>query len=127
LSSWVLDASALLALLHQEPGSTRVAAVLADAVMCSVNFSEVVAKLADQGKSVAEIRLYLDALGIVILPFDAALAYRAGCLRPLTRTIGLSFGDRACLALAESLDMPALTCDRAWGRLNLNIQVQLIR
>jgi ribonuclease VapC len=95
--------------------------------MSSVNLSEVVAKFADEGRSEPEIRMYLDILGLVIVPFDAALAYRAGCLRPLTKPVGLSFGDRACLALAESLGVPALTCDRAWTGLNLQIQVQLIR
>jgi ribonuclease VapC len=60
------------------------------------------------------------------VPFDAEMAYRAGCLRSLTKSAGLSFGDRACLALADSLDVPALTSDRAWASLNLNIRVQLI-
>jgi ribonuclease VapC len=127
VSSWVLDASAVLALLNRELGSDRVAMALPDAVICSVNLSEVVAKLADQGRPEIEIRLYLDSLGLVIVPFDAVLAYRAGCLRPLTRKFGLSFGDRACLVLAESLGVPALTCDRAWASLDLGIQVQLIR
>ncbi len=127
MRSWVLDASALLAMLNREPGSERVAAALADSVMSSVNLSEVVAKLADQGRAEAEIRSYLDALGIVIVPFDMELAYRSGCLRSSTKSAGLSFGDRACLALVESLNVPALTCDRAWTTLNLNIQIELIR
>jgi ribonuclease VapC len=127
VSSWVLDASALLALLNREPGSEQVVAALPDSVMSSVNLSEVVAKLADQGRPESEIRFYLDALGLVIVPFDAEMAYRAGCLRSLTKSAGLSFGDPACLALADSLDVPALTSDRAWASLNLNIQVQLIR
>ena len=127
MSSWVLDASALLAMLNSEPGSERVAAALADSVMSSVNLSEVVAKFVDQGRAEAEIRSYLNALGIVIVPFDMELAYRSGCLRSLTKSAGLSFGDRACLALAESLNVPALTCDRSWATLSLNIQVQLIR
>jgi len=123
----ILDASALLALLNSEPGSEVVAALLPDAVISSINFSEVVAKLADEGRPETEIRLYLDALGLLIVEFDTELAYRAGLLRPLTRTIGLSFGDRACLALAESLNIPALTSDRAWASLNLTVQVECIR
>jgi ribonuclease VapC len=67
VSSWVLDASALLALLHSEPGSERVAAALPDAEIASVNFSEVVAKLANEGQDKSEIRPYLDALGLVIV------------------------------------------------------------
>ena len=127
MSSWVLDASALLALLNRELGSEKVVAALPDAVMSSVNLSEVVAKLVDQGRAETEIRSYLDALGLVIVPFDAEMAYRSGGLRSVTKSAGLSFGDRACLALAASLDVPALTSDRAWASLNLNVKVELIR
>ncbi|MGG6270606.1 type II toxin-antitoxin system VapC family toxin [Leptolyngbya sp. AN03gr2] len=127
MSSWVLDASALLALLNGESGSERVAEVLPEAAIASVNFSEVVAKLADEGRDEAEIRSYLDLLGLEIVEFDAELAYRTGFLRPLTRSLGLSLGDRACLALASFLQVPALTCDRAWTSLNLEISVELIR
>jgi ribonuclease VapC len=127
VSSYVLDASALLALLNNEPGSARVMAILPDAVILSVNFSEVVAKLARDGRSAAEIRFYLDALGLVVVDFDRALAYEAGLLLPLTKAGGLSLGDRACLALAASFGVPALTCDRVWATLNLGIQVELLR
>jgi ribonuclease VapC len=127
VSSWVLDASALLALLNREPGSDRVMAALPDAVMLSINFSEVVAKLAKEGREASEIRFYLDSLGLEIVDFNQPLAYRTGFLLPLTKTIGLSLGDQACLALAESLGVPALTSDRAWATLNLGIQVELIR
>ncbi len=135
MSSYVLDASALLALLNNEPGSARVMAVLPDAVILSVNFSEVVAKLARDGRSAAEIRFYLDALGLTVVDFDRALAYETGFLLPLTKAGGLSLGDRACLALAASLGVPALTCDdlrsvvdhRVWATLNLGVQVELLR
>ena len=127
MSSKVLDASALLALLNSEPGSEVVAAMLPEAIMSSVNFSEVVAKLADEGRPELEIRSYLDALGLLIVEFDTELAYRAGLLRPLTRATGLSLGDRACLALAESMNVPVVTSDRAWVGLSLSVQVELIR
>ncbi|BAU12267.1 PilT protein-like protein [Leptolyngbya sp. NIES-3755] len=127
MSSWVLDASALLALLNSEPGSERVAEVLPDAAIASVNFSEVVAKLADEGRDESEIRAYLDLLGLEIVEFDTELAYRTGFLRPLTRSLGLSLGDRACLALASFLAVPALTCDRAWTSLDIGVTVELIR
>ena len=127
MSSWVLDASALLALLNREPGSDRVMTALPDAVMSSINFSEMVAKLTKEGREASEIQFYLDSLGLEIVDFNQSLAYRTGFLLPLTKTIGLSLGDRACLALAESLGIPALTSDRAWATLNLGIQVELIR
>ena len=125
MGSRVLDASALLALLNSEPGSEVVAALLPEAVMSSVNFSEVVAKLADERRPELEIRSYLGALGLLIVEFDTELAYWAGLLRPLTKATGLSLGDRACLALAESMNVPVVTSDRAWA--SLSVKVELIR
>ena len=86
MSSWVLDASALLALLNREPGSEKVVAAFPDAVISSVNLSEVVAKLVDQGRAETEIRSYLDALGLVIVPFDVEMSYRSGGLRSGTKS-----------------------------------------
>jgi ribonuclease VapC len=127
VSSSVLDASALLALLQSEPGHEIVASALTEAVISSINLSEVIAKFADAGRLEQEIRVYLTPLGLNIVPFSSELAYATGMLRPLTRSLGLSFGDRACIALAQSLQQPILTSDRAWTSLNLSVPVQLIR
>lgn len=114
----VLDASALLALLNDEPGAEHVAeAVVAGALISAVNLSEVAAKLSDYGLSAAEIREALGSLDLEIVPFGEALALGAGLLRAATRASGLSLGDRACLALAASLGLPALTADRHWAGL----------
>jgi len=124
----VLDASALLALLNQEYGSEQIAEVIADgAAISAVNFSEVVAKLSHAGMTEAAIHEALDSLGLEIVEFDIGLAYQTGFLRPLTRRAGLSLGDRACLALAQHLNLPALTTDRAWENLSLDIAIQVIR
>lgn len=128
MSSAVLDASALLALVLNEPGRSVVAAaVSAGAVIGTVNLSEVVAKLHENGATEAAIHLALDPLAIAIAHFDTDLAYAAGFLRPATRAAGLSFGDRACLALAQSLALPALTADRSWASLSLGITITVIR
>lgn len=128
MQNHVLDASALLALLNQEPGSERVASCIANgAVISTVNFSEVVAKLSDAGVPEEVIREALSVLGIAIVDFDTPLSYEAGLLRPLTRQAGLSLGDRACLALARRFELPAVTTDKAWGTLSLGVVVQLIR
>lgn len=119
--------AAILALLNNEPGSTQVTNVLTEAVISSVNLSEVVARLADSGMSKTEVREVISTLGLDIIHFDTEMAYRAGMLRPLTRQAGLSFGDRACLALGESLGLPVLTTDRTWADLELEINVQVIR
>jgi len=90
----------------------------------AVNLSEVVAKLADHGVPLGEIRQAL-TLGLEVVPFTEELAYAAGELRPLTRDRGLSLGDRACLALAKTLKRPVLTADRGWASLDLGVEVRL--
>ena len=112
-----LDASALLALLQQEPGADVVAALLSRCLISAVNLSEVVAKLTDHGMPAEDIRAALDGLPLDVRPFDPEAAYAAGALRRVTRGDGLSFGDRACLALANQLGLEAVTADRAWSRL----------
>jgi PIN domain nuclease of toxin-antitoxin system len=113
----VLDASALLALLQDEPGAELVADLLPGGIISAVNLSEVVAKLTDRGMPGEAARAALEGLPIVVHPFDRESAYQAGALRPTTRTVGLSLGDRACLALAIHLDATAVTADRAWASL----------
>jgi PIN domain nuclease of toxin-antitoxin system len=114
----VLDASALLTLLQGEPGADAVADLLPDSIMSAVNLSEVIAKLTERGMPADDARRALDELAIDIRPFDADDAHRAGALRGSTRDLGLSFGDRACLALAISLRLDAVTADRAWAALS---------
>jgi PIN domain nuclease of toxin-antitoxin system len=121
----VLDASALLAILNQEPRARPWEGSLPDADLSAVNLSEVVAKLADVGMNERELREGLD-LGMTVVPFDAAMAYEAGLLRPKTRALGLSLGDRACLALAIRTGLPVLTADRAWGRLQLGVDIRIM-
>ena len=127
----VLDASALLALLNGETGAERVAAALrAGSFMSAVNYSEVVAKLDEAGMPAAEIRAALEPLELNVVSFDRGLAYRAGGLRSATRTLGLSLGDRACLALAQFDALPALTAERSWAKLDtaaLSVAVEVIR
>jgi len=128
MSNCVLDASALFAFLTQERGGERVAeAIVSGAAICTINFSEVVSKLSESGMPEAEIHETLDSIGLTIIDFDVTLACHAGLLRPLTRRAGLSLGDRACLALAKQLGLPALTADRVWKELSLDIEVQVIR
>lgn len=123
----VIDASALLALLQDEPGSDRVAEALPDALISAVNLSEVVAKLCDKGFEPDEARETMELLPLNVVAFDTAQAIEAGLLRASTRTLGLSLADRACLALAARSGASALTTDRAWARLGLGIDVDVIR
>lgn len=127
MSEVVLDASALLAVLNEEPGQEEVEAALPDALIGAVNLSEVMAKLVDNGMPEPQARSVLDDLGLTIIPFDTGLALQAGALRPLTRHLGMSLGDRACIALGMQLDLPVLTTERNWRGLSLPVQVQVIR
>ena len=120
VSERVLDSSALLAVIKEEPGRERVESALeAGVAMSVVNLGEVVSRLADQGKSLAEIESELGRFDITYHLFDERAAHMVGLLRPLTRDAGLSFGDRACVALAIDLRVPVLTGDRPWTRLEL--------
>lgn len=124
----VLDASALLALLNDEPGADMAAEALdGEPVMSAVNLSEVVAKLVDAGIEAGEVRSLLDGLQIEVVAFDEESAFEAGSLRPSTRRAGLSFGDRACLALGARLAAPVLTADRGWRGLGLPVEVVVVR
>ena len=123
----VLDSSALLCLLNDEEGAELVAAALPIAAISAVNLAEVVAKLRERGLALEEIRAALAGLSLDVRPFAAAQAYETGDLRPSTRALGLSLGDRACLALAAELGAPALTADREWQKLKLGINVRVVR
>ena len=129
----VLDASALLALLKGEPGAERVAEALErGAYLSAVNLAEVLSKLADWGEDPAEAQARMAQVGLLgaaveVLPFTGEDALEVARLRALTRAHGLSFGDRACLALARRLGLPALTAERAWAELDLGIPVEVLR
>jgi PIN domain nuclease of toxin-antitoxin system len=123
----VLDASALLALLFAEPGAERVADVIADsAVVSSVNLSEVATLLIRHGQE-PHVILARVREQVSVEPFSTEDALTAAALSRLTAPKGLSLGDRACLALAERLGARAVTAERAWAQLDLDIEIELIR
>jgi ribonuclease VapC len=129
MTAAVLDASALLALILGEPGGEKVKGVLTDCAMTAVNLGEVVGHFARIGSPEADIRLMLDPLPFVRVALDEELAFIAGLMLPATRPAGLSFGDRACLALANRLGVRALTADRASqciGRA-VGVEIEFIR
>jgi ribonuclease VapC len=129
MTSAVLDASALLSLLRNEPGWERVRDVLADSAMTTVNLGEVVGHFVRNGALEADIRLALGPLPIDWISFDEEMAFTAGLLSSATRRAELSFGDRACLALASRLGVPALTADRSWRDVAeaAGVEIELIR
>lgn len=122
----VLDASALLAVLCREPGSVMVERYFAQAVVSSVNFSEVAAKLSDRGIDTEEVLDILSGLGLEVREFDTELALKAAALREVTRPLGLSFGDRACLALGMAEGAPVLTTDGAWAGVPIETTTEVV-
>ncbi len=126
-AEYVLDASAILAAMQGEPGSEKVAAMLGNAAVSSVNVAEVVTKLLRAGQAESSIHEDLAALRLETIPFDQALAYKTASLYPKTSRIGLSLGDRACLATAKHLGVPAVTMDRSWKTARLGIRVLVLR
>lgn len=130
MSSIVVDASAVLALLNSEPGAEIVEQALsAGAVISAVNLSEVVGKLIDVGLGQSEVRQVIGGIGLDVKEFDSVQACESGFLRSqvMSKDLSLSLGDRACMTLATLLGLPVLTADRAWLKLNLPVEVRVIR
>lgn len=124
----VLDASALLALIHDEPGADLVAETMTGSVVGTPNLAEVIGKLVDAQIDASTVRHLVVAAGVSIEPLTADDAELAGALRAVAGGQQLSLGDRCCLALAIRSTPPiVMTADRVWAKLDLPIEVRLIR
>jgi ribonuclease VapC len=123
----VLDSSALIAFLRREPGMDVVAPRLRDAMISTVNYAEVLAKVAEFGAPAPTVRGMLDNLEVRIVDFTSVHAVTAAALRESTRSFGLSLGDRACLALGVIEQAVVLTADRIWADSDVSIMVRVIR
>ncbi|MBW4644434.1 MAG: type II toxin-antitoxin system VapC family toxin [Goleter apudmare HA4340-LM2] len=127
MSEVVVDTSAVLALLNQETGSEEILQLIDNAAISSVNLSEVIVKLAEAGIPEEEIRQIILNLNLEVILFNEEQALKAGMLRPATKSIGLSFGDRACLALGVVLNQPVISTDCLWTNLNMGIEIRVMR
>ena len=128
MSRVVLDASAVLVLLNNEPGADKLTPeLLSDAICSTVNLAEVQTKLVSEGGHPDEA--WEDTLSPIreAMPFSEEQARIAGSLVAQTRRLGLSLGDRACLALALVLKAPIYTADRTWRNLKLGVRIHVIR
>jgi len=123
----LLDASALLALVFEEPGAEVVLAALDGAAICAVNLAEVVELAARRGIDPARAAAWAEELCIPVLAFTAPMALRAGTLLAAFRRRSLSLGDAACLGTAATLGLPVLTADRLWADLDAGVAVRLLR
>ena len=128
MSDLVLDSSAIMATLDREPGAERLTAkTLRQAVASAVNLAEVQTILVNRGMTADEA--WQDALSPIreVVAFNDEQAKIAGSLVKQTKSLGLSLGDRACLALGVLLGVPVYTADRIWKKLDVGVEVRLLR
>jgi PIN domain nuclease of toxin-antitoxin system len=125
----ILDASVLLAITFGEIDQTALDMYRADyrCIVSAINYSEAAAKLCEKGMSAPVTKTVLERLSLEIIAFDTPQALLAGSLRGSTKKYGLSFGDRACLALAMQQQALVLTADRAWKDLDVGVDIVLVR
>jgi ribonuclease VapC len=124
---FVLDSSALLALVHGEPGADVVQLVVDRSAMSTVNWAETCKRAVENNVPLEGFRDEIEALEVELVDLTADDAERSARLWSATKRAGLSLGDRACLALAARLRVPALTSDRSWAKLDVGVEVRLIR
>jgi ribonuclease VapC len=127
VSRYVLDASAVLALLNREPGEDRVGPLLADSVISAVNYCEVLGRLINAGMSEDAARESVELLGLEVVGFDAGLAHLAATVRRTTKQLGLSLGDWSCLALGLAHHHTVVTAESTWGKLPFGVKIDVIR
>jgi ribonuclease VapC len=127
-TEYVLDSTALIALVERETGYQRVAELLEKSAISTVNLAETAHKLAQRGSPPDEVRVSLANLRFAVEDWTEELAYRSAEFTLFTKSHGLSLGDRACLTLAKHLNATAVTSDQAWRRLpSLGVSVMLFR
>ncbi len=117
----------MLAFLFRETGHEVVAGLLPQSAISTVNLAETLTRFEQDGKDSRLVLSQLQLAPIEIVDFTVPQALLAARLAPLTRPLGLSLGDRACLALAQERGWTALTCDRAWSQLTMGISIRVIR
>ena len=124
----VFDASAILALLRDEPGAAVVARHVGDGMISAVNVQEVIKELLRRGIPMHIALDLLGALHLDVRPHGRDDAVAAAALYPATRHYGSGLGDRSCMALAIAEGLPAIAADQAWTRIEVaGLEVQLIR
>ncbi len=127
MSDVVLDASAVLAAILEEPGHEVILELRDRALLSAVNLAETRSRLSDHGFDSGSIDASIGLFNLEVVDFDTELAVISADLRPTTRPAGLSLGDRACLALAQQRGAVAVTADRAWANVDLPIEIRVIR
>ncbi len=125
---YILDSTALIALVSLESGFEGVLELLAHSAVSAVNLAETANKLLEKGFSPAEVRASLGKLELKVEDWSEDMAYRSAEFTQFNKSHGLSLGDRACLTLAKQLRATAVTSDRTWRRLpSLGVRIMIFR
>lgn len=128
MASVIFDASAILALLGDEPGADVVARHIGDGIISAVNFQEVIKELLRRGIPIEASLELLDALHLDVRSHGRDEAIAAADLYLATKQYGSGLGDRTCMALAIAEGLPAITADQAWYKVEVaGLKIQLIR
>lgn len=128
MSDIVLDASAILAFINAEPGAEKLTTeLLSSAVVSAVNAAEVQSKLVRDGVDPSDAWELATGITREVAPFTASQARIAGELILQTGALGLSLGDRACMALGTAKGAPVYTTDRSWKSMKLSVQIHVLR
>jgi ribonuclease VapC len=125
---YVLDATALIAIVETEPGYKRIEELLRNSTISAVNLAESANKLVERGAPAEMVRQVLVKLNLTVEDWTEEMAYRSTEFTRFNKSHGLSLGDRACLTLAKQLHATAVTSDRAWRRIpSLGVSVMIFR
>ena len=127
-AEYVLDSTAVIAVLYAEPGHQYINEVLHKSAVSTVNLAEIVNKLAQRGSTSEALRESLIRLKLQVIDWTEAMAYESAEFTHFSKSHGISLGDRACLTLAKQLRATAVTSDRAWRRLPaLGVRIMIFR
>jgi PIN domain nuclease of toxin-antitoxin system len=127
VSSVVLDASAVIAIMHGEKGHEIARRYLVGAMISAINYSEVLKKAVERGSSLNAAQYHLENFSLTVVPFDEHLAVRTAELWPAGRKVGLSLADRACLALAIDRKAKVVTADKDWKKTGIDVAMVMFR
>lgn len=122
----VLDSSTILAVLNKETGWEKAEQFFFDGIVSSINVAEVLTKIIERGATREDAIETLNLLHLTVIDFNSEQAAKVAELRPLTKHLGLSLGDRCCLALAILQNATAVTADKEWRKLSF-CQIEVIR
>ncbi len=123
--NYLLDASAVLTWLQQEPGAEQVDHVIERSAIGAANWSEVLQKTWQHGRNADEVAALLLGLGLEVQPVTAEIAAEAARIWSLCSD--LSLGDRLCLAAGRLHGSTVWTAHRNWAGRSLGILLKVVR